>query len=112
MIDNSGGGIFHFLPQAETMDEAEFEALLGTPAGRDPADAARLFGLTVAVPETPERARTSALGGDARMIVVRTDRRRNLELHRELAEAAAASLVSSWLRGESGSSASNLSSDS
>ena len=39
VIDNSGGGIFHFLPQAETMDEAEFEALLGTPAGRDPADA-------------------------------------------------------------------------
>ena len=29
------------------------------------------------------------------MIVVSTDRRRNLELHRELAEAATASLLSS-----------------
>ncbi|HSD24372.1 MAG TPA: 2-succinyl-5-enolpyruvyl-6-hydroxy-3-cyclohexene-1-carboxylic-acid synthase [Solirubrobacterales bacterium] len=91
VIDNSGGGIFHFLPQAEAMDEAEFEALLGTPAGRDPADAARLFDLTVAVPETPGELRETLAGGD-RMIVVRTDRRRNLELHRQLAEAAAATL--------------------
>jgi 2-succinyl-5-enolpyruvyl-6-hydroxy-3-cyclohexene-1-carboxylate synthase len=91
VIDNSGGGIFHFLPQAEAMDKAEFEALLGTPAGRDPADAARLFGLTVAIPESPQEL-DSALHSDAPMIVVRTDRRRNLELHRQLAETAAATL--------------------
>jgi 2-succinyl-5-enolpyruvyl-6-hydroxy-3-cyclohexene-1-carboxylate synthase len=89
VIDNSGGGIFHFLPQAETMDEAEFEALLGTPAGRDPADAARLFDLTVVVPETPGEL-DEELAGEARMIVVRTDRARNLELHRELSRLAAA----------------------
>jgi len=89
VIDNSGGGIFHFLPQAEAMDEAEFEALLGTPAGRDPADAAQLFELSVAVPETPAEL-DDALGSDARMVVVRTDRRRNLELHRELSRLAAA----------------------
>jgi 2-succinyl-5-enolpyruvyl-6-hydroxy-3-cyclohexene-1-carboxylate synthase len=94
VIDNSGGGIFQFLPQAAAMPEGEFEALLGTPAGLDPADAARLFGLTVAVPATPAEL-DDALGGDARMVVVRTDRRRNLELHRELAEAATASLLSS-----------------
>ena len=91
VLDNSGGGIFHFLPQAEEMSEAEFEALLGTPAGRDPAEAARLFDLTVAVPETPTEL-GEALAGDARMTVVRTDRRRNRELHRELAEAAAAAV--------------------
>jgi 2-succinyl-5-enolpyruvyl-6-hydroxy-3-cyclohexene-1-carboxylate synthase len=87
VIDNEGGGIFHFLPQAEAMEEAEFEALLGTPAGRDPADAARLFDLSVAIPETPGEL-DEALAGDARMIVVRTDRARNLELHRELSELA------------------------
>jgi 2-succinyl-5-enolpyruvyl-6-hydroxy-3-cyclohexene-1-carboxylate synthase len=91
VIDNSGGGIFHFLPQAEAMDEDEFEALLGTPAGRDPADAARLFDLAVAVPGTPGEL-AEALAGDAPVIVVRTDRRRNLELHRQLAETAAATL--------------------
>ena len=83
VIDNSGGGIFHFLPQAEAMAEPEFEALLGTPAGREPADAARLFGLTVAVPADPGEL-DEALTGEAQMIVVRTDRARNLELHREL----------------------------
>jgi 2-succinyl-5-enolpyruvyl-6-hydroxy-3-cyclohexene-1-carboxylate synthase len=93
VIDNSGGGIFHLLPQAEAMDDDEFEALLGTPAGRDPAAAGRLFDLTVAVPKAPADL-DEAFAGDARMIVVRTDRARNLELHRELAEAAAASLNS------------------
>jgi 2-succinyl-5-enolpyruvyl-6-hydroxy-3-cyclohexene-1-carboxylate synthase len=88
VIDNSGGGIFHFLPQAEALPDDEFEALLGTPAGRDPADAARLFDLTVATPATPADL-DEALAGDARMIVVRTDRARNLELHRELSQLAA-----------------------
>jgi 2-succinyl-5-enolpyruvyl-6-hydroxy-3-cyclohexene-1-carboxylate synthase len=87
VIDNSGGGIFHFLPQQEAMPETEFEALLGTPAGRDPAEAARLFDLTVAVPASPGEL-DEAMAGDARMIVVRTDRMRNLELHRELSQAA------------------------
>jgi 2-succinyl-5-enolpyruvyl-6-hydroxy-3-cyclohexene-1-carboxylate synthase len=89
VIDNSGGGIFNFLPQAEAMPEAEFEALLGTPAGRDPADVARLFDLNVALPKTPADLDES-LAGDARVIVVRTDRSRNLELHRELSRIAAA----------------------
>jgi 2-succinyl-5-enolpyruvyl-6-hydroxy-3-cyclohexene-1-carboxylate synthase len=88
VIDNSGGGIFHFLPQAQAMDEPEFEALLGTPSGLDPRAAGELFGLGVEVPENPAEL-AEALAGDSRMIVVRTDRRRNLDLHRELAEAAA-----------------------
>jgi 2-succinyl-5-enolpyruvyl-6-hydroxy-3-cyclohexene-1-carboxylate synthase len=87
VIDNSGGGIFHFLPQAEALGEAEFEALLGTPSGLQPQDAAALFGLTVATPGNPGELE-EALSRDARVIVVRTDRTRNLELHRELSEAA------------------------
>ena len=92
VIDNSGGGIFHFLPQAEAMPQEEFEPLLGTPYGVDPVRAAELFGFASMVPSTPGEL-DEALVGDARMIVVRTDRRRNLELHRELAEAAAASVA-------------------
>ena len=45
VIDNDGGGIFHFLPQEEALDGEEFEALLGTPRGVDAAKAAALFDL-------------------------------------------------------------------
>ena len=75
------------------MAEAEFEALLGTPGPIDPADAGRLYGLTVESPTSPEELET-ALGAKTRMIVVRADRRRNLELHRELVEAAESALAS------------------
>ena len=92
VIDNSGGGIFHFLPQAEAMPQEEFEPLMATPYGVDPVRAADLFGFDSMVPSTPADL-DEALAGDARMVVVRTDRRRNLELHRELAEAAAASVA-------------------
>ncbi|MDQ3725515.1 MAG: 2-succinyl-5-enolpyruvyl-6-hydroxy-3-cyclohexene-1-carboxylic-acid synthase, partial [Actinomycetota bacterium] len=44
VIDNDGGGIFHFLPQREAMDDAEFDRLLATPRGIDAAKAADLFG--------------------------------------------------------------------
>jgi 2-succinyl-5-enolpyruvyl-6-hydroxy-3-cyclohexene-1-carboxylate synthase len=94
VIDNSGGGIFHFLPQAEAMDEPEFEALLATPSGLDPAAAAELHGLSVVMPSTVAEL-DEALAGEARMVVVRTNRHRNLELHRELAGAAAAAVVGS-----------------
>ena len=33
VVNNDGGGIFGFLPQAEAMAKEEFEALLGTPRG-------------------------------------------------------------------------------
>jgi 2-succinyl-5-enolpyruvyl-6-hydroxy-3-cyclohexene-1-carboxylate synthase len=89
VIDNSGGGIFHFLPQAEALPAGEFEALLGTPSGLEPEKAAELFGLEVNVPSTADDL-DGALAGAARMIVVRTDRARNLELHRELSSRAAA----------------------
>ena len=45
VIDNDGGGIFHFLPQEQALGSEEFEALLGTPRGVDTAKAAALFDL-------------------------------------------------------------------
>ena len=43
VIDNDGGGIFHFLPQAKALGGEEFEALLGTPRGVDVAQGRRAF---------------------------------------------------------------------
>jgi 2-succinyl-5-enolpyruvyl-6-hydroxy-3-cyclohexene-1-carboxylate synthase len=95
VLDNSGGGIFHFLPQADELAPDEFERLLGTPSGIDLAAAVELFGLTAATPESPDEL-TAALAGDARVIVVRSDRAENLELHRR-ASAAAAEAVAAGL---------------
>ena len=92
VLDNGGGGIFHFLPQAEAVSQAEFEALLGTPSGLDLRAAAELFGLSVEVAESPDEIET-ALAGDARVVIVKLDRRRNVEVHRRLAAVAAEALA-------------------
>jgi 2-succinyl-5-enolpyruvyl-6-hydroxy-3-cyclohexene-1-carboxylate synthase len=87
VLDNGGGGIFHFLPQADAMEANEFEALLGTPAEMDLAEAANLFGLSCARPADPDELE-AALAGDARVVLARTDRTANLALHRRLSELA------------------------
>jgi 2-succinyl-5-enolpyruvyl-6-hydroxy-3-cyclohexene-1-carboxylate synthase len=43
VVDNDGGGIFSFLPQAGF--PGSFERVFGTPHGRDLADLARFHGL-------------------------------------------------------------------
>jgi 2-succinyl-5-enolpyruvyl-6-hydroxy-3-cyclohexene-1-carboxylate synthase len=92
VLDNGGGGIFHFLPQAGAVSEEEFEALLGTPSDLDLRAAAELFGLSVAVAESPAGLER-ALSGEARVVIVSLDRRRNVDVHRRLSDAAAAALA-------------------
>jgi 2-succinyl-5-enolpyruvyl-6-hydroxy-3-cyclohexene-1-carboxylate synthase len=45
VINNDGGGIFSFLPQADVLPKDEFEALLDTPRNVDVGRAASLFGI-------------------------------------------------------------------
>jgi 2-succinyl-5-enolpyruvyl-6-hydroxy-3-cyclohexene-1-carboxylate synthase len=47
VLDNGGGGIFSFLPQAGALERDQFELLFGTPPGSDVERVARGFGLTV-----------------------------------------------------------------
>ncbi|MBS1863879.1 MAG: 2-succinyl-5-enolpyruvyl-6-hydroxy-3-cyclohexene-1-carboxylic-acid synthase [Actinobacteria bacterium] len=83
VIDNGGGGIFHFLPQREALDGEEFEALLGTPRGVSVERAAALFNLTYrrleALADLPE-----ALAAGTGLIEVRTDRATNVAAHRRV----------------------------
>ncbi len=92
VIDNDGGGIFGFLPQAEALDGEEFEALLGTPRGVNTAKAADLFELSHrtlgSLAELP-----AALATGTGLIEVRTDRGANANLHRRL-HAAVANVLS------------------
>jgi 2-succinyl-5-enolpyruvyl-6-hydroxy-3-cyclohexene-1-carboxylate synthase len=47
VLDNGGGGIFSFLPQAATLEREQFELLFGTPPTSDVGAVARGFGLEV-----------------------------------------------------------------
>ncbi|MFN8517376.1 MAG: 2-succinyl-5-enolpyruvyl-6-hydroxy-3-cyclohexene-1-carboxylic-acid synthase, partial [Chloroflexia bacterium] len=46
VVNNDGGGIFSFLPQATAVPHDRFEQLFGTPIGLDYAAAAALYGAT------------------------------------------------------------------
>jgi 2-succinyl-5-enolpyruvyl-6-hydroxy-3-cyclohexene-1-carboxylate synthase len=91
VIDNDGGGIFHFLPQEQALEGGEFEALLGTPRGVDAEKAAALFDL-------PHRRLASldeladGLAAGTGLIEVTVERRSNVELHRRLADRVAAAI--------------------
>ncbi len=92
VIDNDGGGIFHFLPQEQALPDSEFEALLGTPRGVSAERAAALFDL-------PHRRLDSladlpaALAAGTGLIEVKTDRHRNITVHRQLTQRVQASLA-------------------
>lgn len=91
VIDNDGGGIFHFLPQQQSLGSEEFEALLGTPRGVDVARAAALFDLPHrrldSLSEIPD-----ALAAGTGLIEVKADRQTNVDLHRRLAASVAAAI--------------------
>jgi 2-succinyl-5-enolpyruvyl-6-hydroxy-3-cyclohexene-1-carboxylate synthase len=91
VIDNDGGGIFHFLPQERALADEEFEALLGTPRGIDTAKAAALFDLPhcrlESLADLPD-----ALDAGTGLIEIETDRGSSVELHRRLAERVSAAL--------------------
>jgi 2-succinyl-5-enolpyruvyl-6-hydroxy-3-cyclohexene-1-carboxylate synthase len=89
VVDNDGGGIFSFLPQADSLDPARFEQLFGTPHGTDLPALAAAHGIPA-----------SAWGEDnlqpdgVRVVVVGTDRVANRAVHRELVAATAAAVDS------------------
>jgi 2-succinyl-5-enolpyruvyl-6-hydroxy-3-cyclohexene-1-carboxylate synthase len=92
VIDNGGGGIFHFLPQEQALGGKEFEALLGTPRGIDVAKAAALFDLPhrrlESLADLPE-----ALAAGTGLIEIKTDRTTNVASHRHLQQRVQAALA-------------------
>ncbi len=86
VIDNGGGGIFHFLPQQEALETEEFEALLGTPRGVSVERAAALFDLPYRRLESLADL-PAALAAGTGLIEVRTDRATNVAAHRRITDA-------------------------
>ncbi len=96
VVDNDGGGIFSFLPQADALAPSRFERLFGTPHGVDLAALAAVHAIPVsAVTEAAGLAPglTSAVAaGGVRLILLRSNRAANVAVHDELVRAVADAL--------------------
>lgn len=95
VVDNDGGGIFSFLPQADAIDADTFERLFGTPHGLDLVALATALGVFArTVEDDLGSAVAQAVGvGGVHVLVVRTDRAANVDLHSRLNAAAANALT-------------------
>jgi 2-succinyl-5-enolpyruvyl-6-hydroxy-3-cyclohexene-1-carboxylate synthase len=95
VVDNGGGGIFSFLPQATTLAPEVFEALFGTPPTSDVGAVARGFGLPVTEVSKLselEPALASAPGQPALVRVRVPSRAENVAVHDALNQAVRLSL--------------------
>jgi 2-succinyl-5-enolpyruvyl-6-hydroxy-3-cyclohexene-1-carboxylate synthase len=79
VVDNDGGGIFSFLPQASELSAEVFERLFGTPHRVDVVALAAVHG----IPEVDAVGE----GSGVRLVRVRTDRAENVKVHDELNRA-------------------------
>ena len=92
VIDNEGGGIFSFLPQAQAMEGDQFEQLFGTPHSVDFAALAKTHGIAFTWVSTAQELRRELSNPATSMIGVRTDRSKNVDDHNALYSAVAAAL--------------------
>jgi 2-succinyl-5-enolpyruvyl-6-hydroxy-3-cyclohexene-1-carboxylate synthase len=88
VVDNDGGGIFSFLPQASALPPERFEQLFGTPHGVDIAAVALAYGVAV----THLSAGPDDAEAGVRVVHVRTDRAANVAVHDEINAAIAAAI--------------------
>jgi 2-succinyl-5-enolpyruvyl-6-hydroxy-3-cyclohexene-1-carboxylate synthase len=95
IVDNDGGGIFHFLPQASAIDEPTFELLFGTPHRTDLAALAGSHGVEVSVITDVNSVANFASNRGPCVAVARTDRRSDVELHRSIQRLVGEALASS-----------------
>jgi 2-succinyl-5-enolpyruvyl-6-hydroxy-3-cyclohexene-1-carboxylate synthase len=101
VVDNDGGGIFSFLPQAsaEAPDVGlpeHYEELFGTPHGIDIGPIVTALGgefADVVTGDLREALAASIGRPGVRVLRYRTERSRNVELHRDAAAAVAAALM-------------------
>jgi len=92
VVDNGGGGIFSFLPQAAALDEQDFDLLFGTPQLPRVVDVAGGFGIDVADVhgETGLAAALERFVGRSDLAVVRASvpsRSENVAVHGRIFDA-------------------------
>jgi 2-succinyl-5-enolpyruvyl-6-hydroxy-3-cyclohexene-1-carboxylate synthase len=98
VVDNDGGGIFSFLPQAAAMDVSAFERLWGTPHGVDLTAVASAYGVPALRVDRADEVESAVLdamaAGSLRVVVVGTDRVANVRVHEELHAAVGKAVAS------------------
>ena len=96
VVDNDGGGIFSFLPQADALPD-HFERLFGTPQGVDIGALAVVHGVPVhevaRAREVGDAVRDAVAAGGVRIVHVRTERAANVTQHRAAWAAVAEALA-------------------
>jgi 2-succinyl-5-enolpyruvyl-6-hydroxy-3-cyclohexene-1-carboxylate synthase len=92
VIDNGGGGIFHFLPQKSALEAEEFEPLFGTPRAVSVEKAAALFDLPYTRLESLDDL-PAALAAGTGLIEVRTDRQTNVAAHHRITDRVLAAIA-------------------
>ena len=92
VVDNRGGGIFSFLPQAETLSRERFEMLFGTPHEVNLEMLATAHGVpSVTVNSLDGLAEAIALRGPSLTRIV-TSREENVGVHERINQMVSASL--------------------
>jgi 2-succinyl-5-enolpyruvyl-6-hydroxy-3-cyclohexene-1-carboxylate synthase len=99
VVDNGGGGIFSFLPQAGLPPE-RFELLFGTPPGADVTEVAAAYGVpaerVARAADVGPALEAAVAGGGVRVLVVPTgDRTANVDRHRQAWAAVADAVIKS-----------------
>ncbi|MFI0528364.1 MAG: thiamine pyrophosphate-dependent enzyme, partial [Ilumatobacteraceae bacterium] len=92
VVDNDGGGIFSFLPQATTLTHARFEQLFGTPHGTDIVALAAAHGLGACVATTAHDLQAAIADPEVAVVRVVSNRAANVQQHDRLHAAVAAAL--------------------
>jgi 2-succinyl-5-enolpyruvyl-6-hydroxy-3-cyclohexene-1-carboxylate synthase len=96
VVDNDGGGIFSFLPQARAVPPEQFEALFGTPHGLDLVAVAAAFGVDARAlgrdDDVGAAVREATAKGGVHVLVARTDRAANVGVHGRVDAAVAAAV--------------------
>lgn len=98
VVDNDGGGIFSFLPQASAFAPERFERYWGTPHGTDLVSIAAGYG--IAATEVRSRGELDEMVAGAgkpgvRVGIVRSDRSENVAVHERLNAAVAEAVLGS-----------------
>lgn len=88
VIDNDGGGIFSFLPQASTLATDRFEQLFGTPHGTDLVRLAEAHHLRAETVTTVDQLKVTLSTEGPVLIRVPSDRAANVASHAALNAAA------------------------